>query len=292
MAHPAVNWGDPQTPDRFFWLVSTAMYRVSMSSSPFALVHQLGERLDVLWTSMPPPLLLGGIIGLASLATRSQLIAATLALTCITSIALSAQYNDPAAPIYLLPCETILCSTAGYLAIALNPRRTGRGFRLVGLTVGLAACAVSFWQISDTVSLYVPATDGAARSYTRYALTGLPAHAVVLATGDYATFTLWYGQFAQGLRPDVAVVSTDLLAWNWYRGNVERRYPWLRWGGAWQPDSMTPSSAMRALLREQMLIRATSGIFPLYVSAPSPGPGDPCDYQMVGYLWRCAPLRN
>jgi hypothetical protein len=27
IAHPALNWGDPQTPDRFVWMVSTAMYR-------------------------------------------------------------------------------------------------------------------------------------------------------------------------------------------------------------------------------------------------------------------------
>ncbi len=287
MTHPPMNWGDPETPARFFWVVSTAMYRGDMGGSPAVLAGQLGDRLTTIWTSMPPPLLLAGLVGLAILALRCRLGALALALTCLASIAQSGQYSDPAAPIYVLPCEAVLCGAAAYLVGTPLLWRRGRIRRVVACALSLAALAVATWQLKNTASLNAPGVDAAARSFASHALVGLPRHAVVLATGDQDTFALWYGQVALGLRPDVAVISTDLLAWGWYRDNLEHHYPWLRWGGPWQSDANIPSLAVRQTQRQQMLVKATLGVFPLYFTAPSPGPGDPCNYELEGYLWQC-----
>ena len=59
------------------------------------------------------------------------------------------------------------------------------------------------------------------------ALNAAAPGALILVQGDRPTFALWYGLYAEGQRPDVAVVSTPLLAYPWYRDQVRRLYPGL-----------------------------------------------------------------
>jgi len=75
------------------------------------------------------------------------------------------------------------------------------------------------WQAADV------SDDRAAQSYMQQVLDGAAPGGLIVVQGDGPTFALWYGLYAEGQRPDVAVVSGPLLANRWYRDQVRRLYP-------------------------------------------------------------------
>jgi hypothetical protein len=69
--------------------------------------------------------------------------------------------------------------------------------------------------------------DAAACDFGEETLAAAPGRAVLLSAQDAHTFTLWYFQRVLGQRPDVAVVDTGLLGYDWYRVGLLRAYPGL-----------------------------------------------------------------
>ena len=59
------------------------------------------------------------------------------------------------------------------------------------------------------------------------ALSVAPENALVFAQGDRAIFTLWYFHIALVERPDLVVLATDLLHFDWYRETLISTYPSL-----------------------------------------------------------------
>jgi hypothetical protein len=66
-----------------------------------------------------------------------------------------------------------------------------------------------------------------AREIADAALQEIPQDAIVLTSGDRATFSLWYLQFVDGQRQDIAIVNGDLLAFTWYRSRLRGTFPAL-----------------------------------------------------------------
>jgi hypothetical protein len=67
----------------------------------------------------------------------------------------------------------------------------------------------------------------------------VPQDALVFAEGDKAVFTLWYFHLALQKRPDMVVIATDLLPFDWYRESLETHYPTLQ-----GPDSFVGSEIL------------------------------------------------
>jgi hypothetical protein len=59
-----------------------------------------------------------------------------------------------------------------------------------------------------------------------------PAKALVIANGDETVFALWYFHFALGQRPDVTIVSEQLLPFDWYLISLGQTYPELEFPAA------------------------------------------------------------
>ena len=51
---------------------------------------------------------------------------------------------------------------------------------------------------------------------------------VILCNGDIDILPLWYLQFVEGKRPDVASFTTQLVSLQWYRDDIERHWPFLK----------------------------------------------------------------
>jgi hypothetical protein len=291
MAHPDLNWGDPQTLSRFIWVVDGQQYRGMMGLSPAAALPRIADRLAYLSGALGVGVLLAGSLGFALLCLRYRTAGLVLGSVCLASFLQSVMYSANAAPMYMLPGEAILCATAGYLVAAIWPMQAARARQCaVGLGVVLLVSIGVVRAITLTQSLMEQARYAPARTFARDALAGLPPRAVIMARGDEDTFALWYGQYALHLRPDVAVVNTSLLAWEWYRDNLARQFPWLRWGGPWR-SAVDSSAEDRVAIRESMLARATVGLSPIYWTDPIDMPTDICGLEVRGALFRCVPLK-
>jgi hypothetical protein len=69
-------------------------------------------------------------------------------------------------------------------------------------------------------------------------------NAVLLLAGDNDSYTVWYHQYVNGVRPDVVPVTLPLLAADWYRAELARRHA-LGVEGGWRgsADALTAIAA-------------------------------------------------
>jgi hypothetical protein len=90
-------------------------------------------------------------------------------------------------------------------------------------------------------------------------LAPLPPRAVLITGGDNDSFPLWYLQLVEGVRTDVAVITSPLLGADWYRAEVAERHGLLPIEAV--TSAMTQSQRLRLLAA-----RASAAGRPLAVS--------------------------
>ena len=78
---------------------------------------------------------------------------------------------------------------------------------------------VLHWQETDLRD------DWYARTFIHKALAVTESDGLVVVRRDQPTFAMWYAIYAEGLRPDIAVVNGRMLAFIWYRDLVRELYP-------------------------------------------------------------------
>ncbi len=223
--HPAVNWGNPQTWRQFLWVITGKQYQPFVFGlPPDQMLPRLGS-----WA-----LLLGDQFGWWGLAIALAGVAwmwqrdrpfALLTLSWSSLLAIYAFFYDTGdSYIYLLPAVMLLALSWGaggcyllHLARRLQPAWRQRV--LPGLILLPLASLALHWQATDL------SDDRAAQTYIHQVLEAVAPNSLVVVRGDRATFSLWYAVYAEGRRPDVAVVNGPMLAFIWYREQVRHLYP-------------------------------------------------------------------
>jgi hypothetical protein len=246
---PAVNWGDPQTWDRFWWIISGGPYR----SYVFGLdVDEIPSRIAG-WAR-----LLGDqfgwwglvlvVVGFWSWWQGEQSRAdRTLAAAFLLWSLLAGLYAFPYATtdsyVYLTPLLLPLALAWGkgadyLLHVVLRFGAAWRRTALVAILLLPFGSLAMHWQTTEL------SHDRMAHNYMQQVLDMAAPGALIVVQGDGPTFALWYGLYAEGQRPDVAVVSGPLLVYPWYREQVHRLYPALA-----IPEPANGSAATDGLVR-------------------------------------------
>jgi hypothetical protein len=225
---PPVNWGNPQTWSRFLWVVTAKQYQgfafgLDLAAIPGRLsawAQLLGDQFG--WWGLAIAL-----AGLWSLWQRDRRFALFSLAWILPAGTYAFFYDTGDSEVYLLPALLLLAlwwgEGASYLlqvAQHLRPARRmwQRSALFVVLLLPLASLALH-WQAAS------PDDDWLARSYIDQALESVEPGGLIISRGDRPTFALWYGLFADGQRPDVAIVNGPLLAYFWYRDEMRRLYP-------------------------------------------------------------------
>jgi len=97
--------------------------------------------------------------------------------------------------------------------------------------IGLVFILILSWQTWNAWPLVDASHDQRAESFGKAVLSLAPEHALVFAKGDPAVFTIWYFNYGLRNRPDLTVVSTDLLQFTWYLQTLRSTYPDLNLSG-------------------------------------------------------------
>jgi tetratricopeptide (TPR) repeat protein len=244
---PPINWGDPDTPERFFDVVTRAHY------GTFSLTAEdrLGSPLehvriffDYLWRAFGPLGLGLAVLGVVGL-RRRPLLATALVLGVLFAGPLFVAYANPAisSPIVLgilerfaiLPSVplAVLIGVGAATAVSMlevGARRAGgrigrpsarfgpalAGAVLVGLTAAIIPMRLS--EVDQTGNLV-------AETYARDVLGLLEPDAILLMRGDENQTSIGYARHALGMRPDVAELDVELLKLASYVSNARARYP-------------------------------------------------------------------
>jgi hypothetical protein len=228
---PPVNWGNPNTPERFAWLASGVIYRDLVFSVP---LNYLPGRLAA-WATEAGRQLGGGawgaliaLLGLWRLERTDRAWWWTTLLVATAYTAYAIGYNAADSSVYLIPAWAVACLWLAQ-GVAWIARRFAawRGQRwavasLIVFAVGLPLiAAVRHWPQMDL------SRDRAARDFVDATLTTAAPNAVILVGGDEPTFALWYTRYGLRQRPDVTPVNVHLYGFPWYQASLLRHHPAL-----------------------------------------------------------------
>ncbi len=245
LAHPPVNWGNAVTPERLWWLVSGQLYQsYYLEFSLAGLWERIQAWAALLLEQFGLPGLVLGLIGLVVFGSRSRLYALTGWMAAV-SLAFAVFYRSDDSYVYLIPMFISFAIWIGLgsagLVKGLSPRLPllgfGLGLILMGYFVGRSVTQMSELDAS---------ADLRAESFGREVLSAVPENAMIFAKGDRAIFTLWYFHFALSQRPDLAVMASDLLHFDWYQENLQSTYPSLAVPGPFPwPETMALANPAR-----------------------------------------------
>ncbi len=135
--------------------------------------------------------------------------------------------------VYLIPAFVFWAALVGiglaYLLLQIRQLRL-----LDGLEIAIAVGSVVFLtglQLALNYGTVDASRDQTAQGWVAQILANAPPNAVLLTTEDKFTFGLWYEQYALNKRPDLILVETRLLNFDWYQANLHQLYPNLKLEG-------------------------------------------------------------
>lgn len=245
LGNPPVNWGNPQSWQQFTWLVSGQLYQGRLTDFSLAVIAaRLPDLLEILLRQFELPGLLLALVGLIYVFKPGRLHFVTL-WNFAAFVLFALLYASFDSYMYLIPALLSLAVWAGVglnalMNPALKPIRVVKPVIIVVICVFLAGMLVARWPQVDA------RPDQRAEAFAAQIVQEVPAHALVFAAEDWDVFTLWYLHFALGQRPDMVVMATDLLHFDWYDQTLRSTYPQVNWpDDLFWPQTVTAANPTR-----------------------------------------------
>ena len=224
LSHPPVNWGNPITLNGFGWLVSGNLYQDQFFVFTLSYVWSRVQTVAALLIEQfGIPGLVIGLIGLVVFYKPSYLYRNTIWIS-ILFFAFAIVYATHDSFMYLIPA--FLCF-AIWIGLGLGGVMDifVQRFRQIGAAGGLIFILYLFILAENHWTQVDASQDLRAERFGEEVLARAPANAIVFAKGDKAIFTMWYFHYALQNRPDLVVVVTDLLQFDWYQETLHTNYP-------------------------------------------------------------------
>lgn len=166
-------------------------------------------------------LAVGGAVGLALLARRATALVATAVLGALGAALFAMSYSKyPDADRYLLPLETLVAIGLGATGATIA-RRLGRllePLRPLATLTGLASLAAGTLYVVASLALLATRTSFTRGGYVHHTVhnlegveprlsAGASAQGAVVCSWWSSVWGLWYAQYVDGVRPDIAVIA-------------------------------------------------------------------------------------
>ena len=220
--HPPVNWGNPVNLKGFVWLLSGGGYGklfFSIRLEEYVARSEAWARLLLQQVGVFG--LLAGVLGVfnAPVERRWKLMSGYV-FGLYSLLALGYRTND--SHMYLIPAVIIFIIWITWGIQVYRSKYWGR----VNLGVALAVL-VGANLLVDLPKRYaaVDPRNADLAHYAEVTLANSPQGEIIYPQGDGETFALWFYHFGLGIRPDVKVISQDLLQYDWYRDGLRHTYP-------------------------------------------------------------------
>jgi len=246
---PPVNWGNPVTLKNFLWLVSGKLYQDQLIGLPqWNIEERLQDWAHLLLQQFSVLGLILALVGLVIMFAPKRIHLMTLwAAVSVSVFAMSYRVVDWY--IHLIPVYLVFGIWIGLGYAKVVEVFASRG-RIIGNVIGFF-CVIYFIGFAISTWKQVDASeDMRAEDFGREVMGLLPKHTIVFADGDRTIFTLWYFHFGLHNRPDIFVLATDLLPFDWYRETLRSNYPDLNipalTQGIWQDSIMELNPAYPA----------------------------------------------
>jgi hypothetical protein len=232
---PPINWGDPQTWDRWWWLVTGQLYReavfgVELAHIPARLSawgNLLLEQFD--WWGWAL-----AFTGVWRLSRRDRVALGASIYVFVAYSVYALGYDRADSYVYLLPACLVVAFWLGHGLATVLQAAWGGAQRIIVRRVSLAAPTLAVLSLTVLLPL-VPLVgnwatqdlrgDRDAADFAVAALEAADPGALIVTSGDRATFALWYRRYALTEREDVTVINTGLWGFDWYRRSLAVHHP-------------------------------------------------------------------
>jgi hypothetical protein len=242
-----VNWGNPGSLKGFVWLVSGSLYQDQLFALTFTMIwSRIQIVASMLIGQFGIPGLVLGLIGLIVFYKPSNLYRNTAWIFIVFSV-FSIVYATEDSFIYLIPAYLSFAIWIGLGISGLMEIHLPKSYdpRLILSLIYIAyifILAGTHWKQVDA------SQDMRAEQFSRDVLNQAPKNSIVFAKGDPAVFAIWYFHYALHDRPDLVVVATDLLAFDWYQEMLHRNYPALVLRGPFPfPETVASDNSNRPI---------------------------------------------
>ncbi len=224
LSHPPVNWGNPVTLNGFLWLVMGKLYQGQLFSLALPSVLDQGKVVIALFLDQFGILgLTIGLIGLMVFFKPTRLYFLTLWIVFASSV-FAIIYATADAFMYLIPAFLCFAIWIGMGLAGLMDALSHRS-RIIGIAIAIILILVLFIQAGNHWQQIDASHDQRAEAFGENVMSVSPTNAIVFAKGDRAVFSMWYYEFALHKRPDLSIVVTDLLQFDWYQQTLHATYP-------------------------------------------------------------------
>jgi hypothetical protein len=231
-----MDWGDPESLHRFLDVVLRRQFPTGSSGLSFQkAMNHLYYYLNLLKLEFTLPVSLIGLWGLIrSYKAGLPPFLFLLALFIIHGMG-TLLFLNPSADmtgdinVMMIPSFFIFALWIGWgvrdIVSRLSTKR-GAAYSVTALAILLLALflykGVFSFQNNNQRNNYF-ALDYAANIFQT-----AKENSVIFVEADTSLFPLWYLQYVQGLRPDVAVIDVDFLMLPWFKGQIHEKYPNIR----------------------------------------------------------------
>jgi hypothetical protein len=229
LRHPAINWGNPATLEGFKWLVTGGPYQAQLLGlGPLSVWERARAAAGLLLDQAGLPGLVLAVLGLVFFFKPSAFHRNVLWMMA-DFLMFALVYGTSDSFVYLMP---VCLGFAIWMGTGLaGVARLLKRFRSAGILLGLACLLFLFLLAGAHRPSLDASQDLRAETFGREVLSRAPQDAIVFTRGDQAVFSMWYFHFALKERPDLAVVATDLLYYDWYQQTLHSVYPELKLPG-------------------------------------------------------------
>lgn len=208
-----IIWGTPTTLPGWWWLVSGRIYHANLFSltgpdwANRAVAWAKSIATQFTWAGLP-------LIVFAFYRPDSDHLRLRLGVlaTAVLYILYALNYGANDALVLLLPALLLL-------SLLLIP-----GLQRLGWLAFLLPAALLLLNY-QSVDLSEEHSVGTAAGIL---LRDAPENAILLTPGDQTIFTLWYWQHVEAQRSDLILIDANLVAFDWYRDRLAKRYPGIR----------------------------------------------------------------
>ncbi|MBE2225134.1 MAG: DUF2723 domain-containing protein, partial [Anaerolineae bacterium] len=205
-----VIWGDLDSFQGWWWLVSSHIYRgYSFALPPDLWLSRLstwGLPMLTQFTWAGLPLIVAAFL---LVPTENRRLYGLLLATAVLYLIVPFFYHTDDAIIFTLPAWLLL-------SLLLVPAYQRLGW--LALLLPLALLLLNF-QANNLKQEYQ------IRTHAESLLAAVPENAIVETAGDPTIFTLWYIIYAEAQRADTIPVDSDLFAFDWYRQRLHLLNP-------------------------------------------------------------------
>jgi hypothetical protein len=221
--YPLMNWGNPQTIEKFWWHFTGKQFRVWMFSSSEAAKKQLNYFFENMPNEFHFIILILAVVGLFILLFINRRIFVFAFLLFVSCVIYAINYDIHDIDSYFL---LAFISLAVFVSVGAQKIIEGFKNKSVSIIVSFILLGLAGVQLFSNHDKVDQKNNYLVEDYTNNILINLPKNSIVLSyQWDYFVSASYYFQRVKNIRPDIVVLDKELFRRSWYFSQLERMYP-------------------------------------------------------------------